>query len=302
MDTLWKTNVTGLSVQAFMCMQTRREAKPEEVRKGSGVVANFLCNYAHTDAALGAVGFFNHDNFHSKRQTVAALAATATDREDHLHIVERADGRGLALRRVTIAPALNFQPAIMLDKDRAEARAVRRRDGEDWLVFFLCSFHVFSAMLEWVVSKTGLRDGTLLLALLCLFKHVARAQDTIEAWRRWEQVGKRTIRALGPHLGVHTVMVQGVAVVRERAESIIAYFEENWMAEFWLAAWTDIARALAGMLDFAGTNNVTERYVPSRRSRWRFSKATGCADSSSTTLITCAPSSCSGASTICSTT
>jgi hypothetical protein len=46
MDTLWKTNVTGLSVQAFVCMQTRREAKPEEVRKGSGVVANFLCNYA----------------------------------------------------------------------------------------------------------------------------------------------------------------------------------------------------------------------------------------------------------------
>jgi hypothetical protein len=263
MDTLHKTNTAGLFVQAYVCLQVRREPKAAELEKGSAIIADFAAGLPHLDAALGALALANHDNFHSKRQTVQAIERVFGFAEEHLQIVDRADGRGLALlpsvpvgRGLAFNPVATFNPVVMLDKDRAEARAVRARGGEDWLVFFLCAFHAFAAMLEYVTQKVGLKNGSVLLALIFLFKYIARAQEEAEARRRWQDVVKPAIRAL-PDCGVHTVTVAGVRVVRPRVETIIAYFEANWMAVFWLCAWTDIARARVGLLDFAQTNNNT---------------------------------------------
>jgi hypothetical protein len=286
-DTLYKTNVTGLSVQAFVCLQTRRTAKPEELHRASSVMADFLAGYVHTDSHLGALALQNHANFHATRQLLEAvrrhappaadthtlggarsgalrdrarpqLEASATTSDDHLQVVYNANGRGLALRRTVIAPVVEFRPFIMQDKDRAEARAVGNRYGRAWLTFFLCSFHVFSAMLEYITTVIGVRDGSMLLGLLFLFKYIARAQTLGEARRRWTSVAKPAIQALD--CGLHTVRSAGAdALVTPRTTSIIRYFEANWMATFWLAAWTDVARTLAGLLGAAQTNNNTER-------------------------------------------
>ena len=97
MDTLHKTNTAGLSVQAYVCLQVRREPKAAELEKGSAIIADFAAGLPHLDAALGALALANHDNFHSKRQTVQSIERVFGFAEEHLQIVDRADGRGLAL-------------------------------------------------------------------------------------------------------------------------------------------------------------------------------------------------------------
>ena len=118
---------------------------------------------------------------------------------------------------------------------------------------FLCSFHVYAAVLEKFDKDLRIRHGPTLFALIIGLKWLARSRTQAELGKRWAVVRFKSLPQL--------------ALGAELTGKIASYIESEWLCETWAACWTDIGRTCSEdpVLDMVlrhmvTTNNATERF------------------------------------------
>ena len=260
-DTKWRTREGGGCVQATLAFSQQSQPKPTE-----GHHTEFDAGYRGHKATVVTVALANLDNYWTlKVQLDAIRGMLPCDDPQCSHPIVRVDldNRGSFVlqracrkhpqRRVWwsgFGPLQRFPTGMvgMIDKAAYEARALRKCG----LRVFLCSFHVYAAMLEKFDKDLRIRHGPTLFALIIGLKWLARSRTQAELGKRWAVVRSKSLPQLA--LGV------------ELTAKIASYIESEWLCETWAACWTDIGHTSSDpaldmiLRHMVTTNNATERF------------------------------------------
>ena len=260
-DTKWRTREGGGCVQGILAFSQQSQPKPTE-----GHRTEFDAGYRGHKATVVTVALANLDNYWTlKVQLDAIRGMLPCDDPQCSHPIVRVDldNRGSFVlqracrkhpqRRVWwsgFGPLQRFPTGMvgMIDKAAYEARALRKCG----LRVFLCSFHVYAAVLEKFDKDLRIRHGPTLFALIIGLKWLARSRTQAELGKRWAVVRSKSLPQL--------------ALGAELTAKIASYVESEWLCETWAACWTDIGRTSSDpaldmiLRHMVTTNNATERF------------------------------------------
>ena len=259
MDAKWRLNSAGVPMHALIGIWQRCKAKAGEAANPT-TDCTFEAGHFHHDASLLAMVLSNRDNFHVHRVPFQALRRLMPCADPLcLHRIKLvADPRGYHLER-KCANRMPFNPIVMLDKSGAAARGISSLG----LVFFICAFHVYMAVIDYCDHKLRIRDPSTLVAVVLIFKYCRSGRTLVDVRVRW---AKCKLDVLGK-LDLKYLLAAG-AGGRTAEEGLVKYMEEEWLDDRWIRSWTIAGRLWdqnnsplpRWVMNWIWTNNYVERF------------------------------------------
>ena len=200
-DAKWCTCSDGSPRTALLVGSGRTEPKPGE----APIPESSTGGYTHYDMDPVVVITSNRDNYFCPRIAVEFIRRMMP-RDDPAcsHSVvrkEQAHGRGFWLETACSGNQEDFSPVVTIDKAKGAARGLKSLG----LIYLLCTFHAYAAMLKWFTEQ-GIKESSMLVSLLYCAWFMARGRTVADVKRRWERVKAAVL----PRLGLNDALVKKI--------------------------------------------------------------------------------------------
>ena len=290
MDAKWRLNADGAPMHALVSVRQRSTSKPGERRQHCA----FDAGYHAQDATELAIIVSNRDNYFAHRVPFQALRRLMPCSDSacahELRCVTCA--RGYHFETACTAPRRTFSPIVMLDKSSAARRGV----VSVGLHFLLCTFHTYMAVIEYADHSLQIKDPSVLLAIVLIFKFISRGRTVDLVVARRDYCVQRVLPLLRLQHRVNISSGGGgddggsdadedsddegdevLARPRRRTATMLAeaalirYIDREWVdvrhGSRWILAWTEVGRVRDAegralerwVLETISTNNHVER-------------------------------------------